>query len=92
MPALRPLLNLSIFGRSTYASGDASNHASTHLKPSHMSNKRSQNQGTDMELNDYQNNLTTRISHSRDKQSLDDNDSQKFILKSTKVVMTSEQV
>lgn len=90
MPALRPLLSLPMFGRSTYASGGASNQASSHMNLGHMSNKRTQNQ-TDTELNDYHANLTTRISHSRDKQSLDDNDSQKFILKSTKVVMTTER-
>ncbi|RGP74454.1 integral membrane [Fusarium longipes] len=91
MPALRPLLNLPFFGRSTYASGDGSNLASGHIRPSQLSNKRSQNQRTNVELNDFQTNLTTRISHSRENQSLDDSDSQKFILKSTKVVMTSEQ-
>ncbi|KAL3607046.1 hypothetical protein FPOAC2_02020 [Fusarium poae] len=91
MPALRPLLSLPFFGRSTYASGGASNQASSHMNLAHVSNKKTQDQMTDMELNDFQTNLTTRISHSRDKQSLDDNDSQKFILKSTKVVMTTER-
>ncbi|KAM5376453.1 hypothetical protein ACJZ2D_005507 [Fusarium nematophilum] len=33
MPALRPLLNLPIFGRSTYASNTGSGNASSHMKP-----------------------------------------------------------
>ncbi|KAL4727054.1 hypothetical protein ACLX1H_005954 [Fusarium chlamydosporum] len=92
MPALRPLLNLSIFGKSTYASGGASNQASSHMHLDHMSNKRTHNQLGDMEMNDFQGNFTTRVSHGQEeKHSLDDSDSQKFILKSTKVVMTTEQ-
>lgn len=92
MPALRPLLNLSIFGKSTYASGGASNQASSHMHLDHMSNKRTHNQLGDMEMNDFQGNFTTRVSRGQEeKHSLDDSDSQKFILKSTKVVMTTEQ-
>ncbi|KAI1064900.1 hypothetical protein LB507_001265 [Fusarium sp. FIESC RH6] len=93
MPALRPLLNLPIFGRSTYGSAGASNQGSSHMNPSHFSNKRKKSQRDDLEMDTFHGNMTTKVSHGREeKQSLDDSDSQKFILKSTQVVMTTEQV
>jgi hypothetical protein len=44
-------------------------------------------------MDDFHGNVTTKVSHGRqEKQSLDDSDSQKFILKSTQVVMTTERM
>lgn len=49
-----------------------------------------------MELNDFRTHLTTHVGYGdgetrEQKQSLDDSDSQKYILKSTRVVVTREQ-
>jgi hypothetical protein len=101
MPALRPLLNLPFFSKNTYASNTGSNQLSSHMnQPNTTSNRRKGNQAqskkASMELNDFRAHLTTHVGYgdgeSREqKQSLDDSDSQKYILKSTRVVVTREQ-
>ncbi|KAF5716276.1 integral membrane protein [Fusarium mundagurra] len=98
MPALRPLLNLPVF-RSTYASNTGSNGISSRMNPSHVSGNKhtrivSNNQKSSLELNDFRSGMTTRVGFGNDnkaRQSIDDGDSQKYILKQTRVVMTTEQ-
>ncbi|KAM0239477.1 hypothetical protein ACHAP5_008333 [Fusarium lateritium] len=100
MPALRPLLNLPFFSKNTYASNTGSNQLSSHMiQPNATSHKRknqSQSKKASMELNDFRTHLTTHVGYGdgegrEQKQSLDDSDSQKYILKSTQVVVTREQ-
>ncbi|KAM0267378.1 hypothetical protein ACHAPA_005920 [Fusarium lateritium] len=100
MPALRPLLNLPFFSKNTYASNTGSNQLSSHMiQPNATAHKRrnqSQSKKASMELNDFRTHLTTHVGYGdgegrEQKQSLDDSDSQKYILKSTRVVVTREQ-
>ncbi|KAF5002378.1 hypothetical protein FGRMN_390 [Fusarium graminum] len=98
MPAMRPLLSLPFFSRHTYASNAGSNQLSGHMNmPNTASGRKanpSQNKKCSLELNDFRAHLTTNIGYGHGegtKQSLDDSDSQKYILKSTKVVVTREQ-
>lgn len=98
MPALRPLLNLPVF-RSTYASNTGSNGISSRMNPPHISGNKhtrivSENQKSSLELNDFRSGMTTRVGFGngdKARQSIDDGDSQKYILKQTRVVMTTEQ-
>jgi hypothetical protein len=101
MPALRPLLNLPFFSKNTYASNTGSNQLSSHMNlPNATTNRRKGNQSqskkASMELNDFRTHLTTHVGYGdgenrEQKHSLDDSDSQKYILKSTRVVVTREQ-
>lgn len=97
MPALRPLLNLPIFGRTSY--GSNSEHVYGHMK-GHMS---AHEQGLgysrrkhtrSVELNVLQSQITAEVDgQQRDKsrRSRDcDADSQKHILKQTQVTVTAE--
>ncbi|KAF9778289.1 hypothetical protein IL306_004249 [Fusarium sp. DS 682] len=99
MPALRPLLNLPMFRGTTYASNSESNGISSRKNPPHVSGNKhtrivSENQRSSLELNDFRSGMTTRVGFGNDdkvRQSIDDGDSQKYILKQTRVVMTTEQ-
>ncbi|KAM5342204.1 hypothetical protein ACJ41O_015235 [Fusarium nematophilum] len=103
MPALRPLLNLPIFGRSTYASNTGSGNASSHMKPLSSQNKggsklrhqhQHQHQHTgSLEMNALRSQVATEVGYGqrdRTRRSDDDGDSQKHILKQTQVTVTEE--
>ncbi|RSL50650.1 hypothetical protein CEP54_011801 [Fusarium duplospermum] len=92
MPALRPLLNLPIFGRSTYASGSNPRYPSGQIS-SHMSGRRRHDHGDSVKLNTLASVTATQSNYDKERprRSDDDGDSQKHILKQTQVTVVTEQ-
>ncbi|UPK91994.1 hypothetical protein LCI18_002929 [Fusarium solani-melongenae] len=92
MPALRPLLNLPIFGRSTYASGSNPRYPSGQIS-SHMSGRRRHEHGDSVKLNTLASVTATQSNYDKERprRSDDDGDSQKHILKQTQVTVVAEQ-
>ncbi|KAH7122014.1 hypothetical protein B0J13DRAFT_648138 [Dactylonectria estremocensis] len=99
MPALRPLLSLPMFGRSTYASGSGSGHPSAHIKSSASGNTQVHSNtrhpyGDTVKMATLSSSITANPGyHQKDRSrgSIDDDgDSQKYILKQTQVTSVAE--
>lgn len=92
LPSLRPLLNLPIFGRSTYASGGSNNDYPSGHMDSRLSARHRKYQEDGIKLDSYAASSTPGFQDTRPRRSVDDDaDSGKHILKQTQVTVVAER-